>query len=327
MAIGAIAPLLVGGGMIAGGMLSGSKSDPGSEFMNRAYNEFGMIDDPDLAELRYQVQQLELQGIITPEDAQTIMQDPSLMRQVVGSPEAKSAQMQALSGLQDIVAGQGMTAADKATLAEINSQQAAQERGSREALAMSARERGVGGSGVDLVNQMIAQQESAGRGSQAGLDVAKMAQERALRALTETGQLGGQIESQQFGEESAKAQAQDAINRFNAANKQNVELTNVASRNTAQAQNLAERQRIADTNVGLANEKARIDADARQKQFENALKIAAGKTGQLSNMATGARETAAGNQAFQGSMIGAGGQILSKADLSGLFGKKKKEEE
>ena len=317
-------PALIGAGLAtAGAMGAFDKGDPGSKFNNAAYSEFGNITTPSVAELQYQIQQLQLQGIITPEEADTIMQDPTLMTQVLGSPQAKAAQMTALSQLQDIGAQGGMTTGDKATLAEINAANAAKERGSREALAMNARERGIGGSGIDMVNQLIQQQSQAGQENLQGLEVAKTAQQRALDAIAQSGQLGGQIESQQFGEEAAKAAAQDAINKFNAANKQNVGELNVAARNTAQAQNLAEKQRIADTNVALANQKAAADAATKQQNFENKLKIAAGKTGQLSNLATGARKTQAGNTAMQGSLIGAGGQILAQ---SNLFGAKKKKE-
>jgi len=54
------------------------------------------------------------------------------------------------------------------------------------------------------------------------LDVSAQAQSRALQALMQGGQLGGQIRQQDFGEQSEKAQAQDAINRFNTANRQQV---------------------------------------------------------------------------------------------------------
>jgi hypothetical protein len=309
----AIAPYLIGGGLLAAGQLLGNEGDAGSEFLNKAYNEFGSVNQPLLSELQSRVEFLTQQGIITPEMAQSIMQDPSLMEKVTGSPEAQSAQMQALSQLQGISTQGGMTTGDKATLAEINAANAAKERGSREALAMNARERGVGGSGIDMVSQMINQQSAAGNENLQGLEVAKTAQQRALDAIAQSGQLGGQIEGQKFGEQSAKASAQDAINKFNAANRQNVEMTNVGSRNTAQAANLAEKQRVADTNIAIGNKKAADDAAARQTQFQNRMQIAAGKTGQLQNMATGARDTAGKNLQFQGQMIGTAGNVLANA--------------
>jgi hypothetical protein len=277
-----------------------------------------------------QVESLKLQGIITPEEGDAILQDPSLLANITGSPQAQGAQMQALSKLQEIVGADGLTAADKANLAEVNAEADARSRGSREALAMGARERGVGGSGVDLVSQMIADQAGAGQRNQAGLDVAKMAQERALQAIMKSGELGGQIQGQQFGEQAQKAAAQDAINRFNTATKQQVQSDTVSARNTAQASNLANRQRIADTNVGLANQKAAADAAAKQTQFENQMKIAAGKTGQLSGLATGARENAAQKDAFTGQLIGTGGNLIANTNFSGLsnmFKKKKPGEE
>lgn len=303
--------LLVGGGLLAASQLFGNKGNSGQDFLNKAYGEYNQLTPPTAEELQYQVQQLQLQGIITPQQADAIMQDPSLMAEVIGSPEAKAAQMQALSQLQGISREGGMTAEDKANLAEIQGKNAAAERGSREAIAMNARERGISGSGIDMVNQMLNEQGSAGNQNLQGLEVAKQAQARALAAIQASGQLGGQIEGQQFGEESSKATAQDAINKFNAANKQNVGLTNVATNNAAQEANLREKQRISDTNVALANQKAQADAAAKQLAYENQLKKVAGKTGTLTASATGAEQNQANNLAFQGSMIGAGGQVIA----------------
>lgn len=303
--------LLVGGGLLAGSQLLGNKSDAGEPFSKEALAAFANLKAPTAEELQYQLQQLQLQGIITPQQATAINQDPSILQNINGSPEAQGAQMEALSRLQGIGEEGGMTTADKANLADIQGQNSAAERGSREALAMNAKERGVSGSGIDLVSQMINQQDSAGRANTAGLDVAKMAQQRALDAIQQSGQLGTQIQGQQFGEEAQKATAQDAINRFNTANRQDVVNRNVTANNAAQAQNLAEKQRISDTNITNANTKAQADAAAKQKAYEDQVQIAAGKSGQLTNLATGARENAAGNQAFQGKMIGTAGAVLA----------------
>lgn len=67
------------------------------------------------------------------------------------------------------------------------------------------------------------------------------------------GNLGGTMRAQDFSEDSAKAQAKDAISKFNAANTQNVQASNIADRNQAQATNLQNKQTIAAQNVTLRN--------------------------------------------------------------------------
>ena len=63
---------------------------------------------------------------------------------------------------------QGLTAIDRAALADIQNELARQERGQREAILANMAQRGISGSGQELASSLLAGQESAQRASQEG---------------------------------------------------------------------------------------------------------------------------------------------------------------
>ncbi len=233
---------------------------------------FKDMETPNTEGMRLQLEQYVQQGILTPEDAETIMLEKSNMEGITLDPRMKQAQMDALSQLQEIGSEGGLTPMDKAKLARIASEEQTQSRGAREAILQNARERGIGGSGIELMSQMQNQQDSATRQSQRDLDVAGMAQQRALDAIMQAGQLGGQMGQQEFGQQAQVAGAQDAISRFNAQNQQNVINQNVQNRNAAQAANLTANQNIANQNTGQNNQQQQYNKQLEQQKFDNDLK-------------------------------------------------------
>lgn len=291
----------------------GGKASGGDKERGLALAEFLKLKAPNAEDLTYQLDEMVQQGLLQPEQAQAILQDPSALESMNLDPGAMNAQLEALNQLQDISRNGGMTDVDKARLANIQSQMGAQERGSREAIMMNARERGVAGGGAELAAQFANQQASADRANLEGLNVNAQAQQAALEAIKASGAMGGQIRGQQFGEASTVASAKDAINRFNTANRQDVVNANTAARNAAAAQNLSEKQRVADSNVGLRNQEREIGANARQQGYDNALNKASGIAGQYQNIANAADERRKQRQAFTGGVIGAAGQAASGA--------------
>jgi len=241
-------------------------------------NSFDDLKTPAIEDMQVQLELLVQQGLMSPQQAQAMMQDPSMFEQISEDPSLRNAQLQALSELQDISSSGGMTAMDKAQLAEIQGNLNNQERGSREALMQNAQSRGVANSDMALAQQMLNQQQSAQRGSQQGMDVAAQAQQRALEAIMQSGQLGGQIRNQDFSQNAQKAQAQDMINQFNTQNKQNVNLANTQANNSAQQYNLDQRQNISNQNVGLRNQQQMQNKSLIQQDFDNRYKKAGGKS-------------------------------------------------
>lgn len=287
-------------------ILSFGASDKAAGATQDAVNQFNGIKTPDIESMQLQLQQLVSQGILKPEDAQTYLQQQSSLNGITLDPKLQQAQMDALSGLQDISQNKGLTDMDKAQLAQIQSGEDIAARGKREAITQNAQQRGLGGSGIELLSQMQNQQDSANRKSARDTDVAGMAQQRALAALQSAGTLGGNIANQSFNQQATVANANDAINRFNTANQQQVGLANTAAHNTAQGANLTNAQNISNANAQIANQQQANNKNLAQQNFQNQTSLAAGKAGVLQNQANMYGQEAAGNKQLLGTLIGAG---------------------
>jgi len=233
--------------------------------IDRAAGYYEGIQAPELRAL-----ELEQVGEMSPEEARAFLSEGTAYEDISVDPRLAQAQKDVLGDLQLIADEGGLTAEDRSFLSQIASQERTQERGAREAILQGAAERGVGGSGLELQQQLIAQQESAGRQSERDLSVAAMAQKRKREALQQSAQLAGNIRGQEYGEQAQLASARDAIDRFNLANQQNVEFTNVGARNQAQQFNL-------QTAQDIANKRAIYDAGLDQQRFQNQMMITEGR--------------------------------------------------
>lgn len=146
-------------------------------------------------------------------------------------PALKEKQMRALGGLDEIVDGGGLTLKDQANLQKMRTDTAAGDRGRRDAIRQNMAARGMGGGGMDLLAQLQSNQAATDRDAQTGLDTAAMAQERALNAMMQQGQMAGSMRGQDFDEQSRIAQARDAIAQFNAQNANMMSLENARFKN------------------------------------------------------------------------------------------------
>ena len=240
------------------------------------------------------------------------------MGDVSTDPRLKAAQMGALSSLQDISSSGGLTTMDKAKIEAVTSRFGQEARGAREAILQRQAEMGRTGSGMELAAQLQNQQDSATRASQEGLDIAALAEQRALDAISQGGELSGQIRGQEFGEKSAIAEAKDAMDKFNLEHLRSNEEANVGRRSAADAANLSERQRVADTNVEIAGQNRKSIVDARQTAFENEMTKRKAIADALAAKAQQQIERQKQKSAFAGNLMGAAGTVgagmLSKSD-------------
>lgn len=275
---------------------------------------FEGVELPNTDEMRLQLQELVQQGVLSPEQAEAQLTGRSEMDSITLDPKLKTAQMDALMGLQDISSSGGMTDMDRANLNRIQNEENTAARGKREAILQNAQARGIGGSGLELMSQMQNQQDSATRASQRDMDVAGKAQERALQALIQGGQMAGNIQGQDFNQQAQQAQSNDAISKFNAQNKQQTNMFNVGARNDAQAQNLASKQRVSDQNTNLQNQQQQYNKQLLQQRYENELKKKSGQAGiaQANSAAAGANSQAQADA--NNKMIGIGMSAAAMSD-------------
>ena len=217
----------------------------------------------------YTPEELVQQGLISPEDYQAVLQSGTAFSDLIGSEEAKTAQLDVLRRLQDISSEGGLTAMDRQQLDKIKSETATQERGQRDAILQNAAQKGMAGSGVELVSNLVNQQGSANRAAQAGTDVAAMAQKRALEALLQSGNVASNIDTAETNRQTQIARAKDAIAQFNANAAGVAANNNTQARNDAQVRNLNAAQTIANQNLENRNVAQERNLNLPQAQFEN----------------------------------------------------------
>ena len=244
--------------------------------LDQLRQQYGSTMPPNLLNMIPQLENFVLSGEMTPDQANAYLVEQSAAMGVKPPRELVEKQYETLNQLQRIGTEGGLTAMDKAQLEEIRGQVAADEKAARGALQQQAAERGITGSGMELAGRMMAQQGAAERGSKMATDVAALAQKRAMDALAQTGQLSTNMRGQDVQEQMDRANALDAIAKFNAQMKGQTELANVDARNRAQAANLAAKQDILNRNVEQRNAQRMMPITFAQQDYENKQKQLAG---------------------------------------------------
>jgi hypothetical protein len=310
------------GGIIGGigGLFGGgdAEEEEAKRLRNEALREIQGLSLPTIEELQIQLETLRSQGELTPELEQAFLQEASKMEGISSDPRLKEAQMGALAKLQQL-GSEGLGAQDRLRLNDARRTVATDARARDEAILQNMASRGAGGSGVELAARLSSSQGQADRAGQEADRIAAMANQQALEAIMKGGQLGGDIRSQEFNQASQVAQAQDAINRFNAANRQNVEGINVAARNNAQMQNLQNAQRIADSNVGTRNAQNKYNRDVVTDDYNRRLNKAKAVANQSETSATAAQAYADRANSEVGGVISGLSGAIAGAGQAGLF--------
>lgn len=278
MPAAAIAPAAGIAGGIAGQLLSSGDQAAAGADMAAAQAAYANIAQPTIAEQQWQLAQEQAAGSLQPASEGTYTMGSNAMAGIQTNPQYAQAQQAALASLAQQGQG-GLTAQERANLINSNQAIAGNVNAQNAAINQSMAARGMGGSGVQLAAQLANSQGGANQASTNANNINAQAQNTALQALSQQGGLATQMQGQQFGQQAAIAQAQNAINQFNTANTQNVAGTNTQYQNQAQAANLANAQNIANTNVGLTNQQQAHNTGLYQQQFQDQMAQAQGMAG------------------------------------------------
>ena len=311
----AISPALIAGITgLAGGLIgqSAGKGGPSQQALAQLAAEVKGISVPELYEMEITVQDLLALNLVSQEEAEALSQDPSLLAAFTTDSTVKNAYMDALNTWQSLADQGGLSDTDKARLSDIEQRMAIKERGAREAILQQAHQRGIGGSGLELAQQLISQQEAAGRRSMEGLDVAARAEQRALEALARQEGLAKDIRGQDFAEASKKSEAQDIINKFNVQDARRVRDENIARKAQVDQANWENQQRISEANTMRRQKEDERRANLRQQKFTNQLAKAqarAGIQGDRGSLESAAKKAEAG---IYGGTLGTVGTILNR---------------
>lgn len=252
-------------------------------------------------------------GFLAPELEQAVNLGPSKMEGISTDPALRQAQLNALDKLSGIGAAGGMDAQFLSNAAQLQNDINTNLQGQTGAIEQNLATRGMSGGMSELVSKQLAAQQAANRQAQMGLDFKAQAEQRQLDALIKSGQLGGQMQAQDFGQKSQVASAQDQIARFNAANTQDVMSRNVGAKNQAQSYNLGVGQDVANKNVGSKNEAKGYNLNLAQQQYDNELKKRGLMSGARQDLANQYRGEADRNVGFVGNLISSGSKYAGGA--------------
>lgn len=267
--------------------------------MREAAKRLENVNLPDIEKMKLILEAPTLVGELTAQElGRTELEGISL------DPRLREAQFAALEQMSKRGA-EGMTEEDRIVFRQFMDQAAAEDKSRTANIIAGMEQRGMADSGTSLAAQLQQQQANFQAAQQKAAQMYLASQQAKQNALMQTAQAAGQMEQQQFGRQSQVISAQEVINQFNAANRQNV----------AQ-QNLGQRQRIAEQASAIRNQEQMFNKNLAQQQFENEMRKAGGLSQASTNMAQmyagQAQAQAAANQAVTGALIEGGAKVGAK---------------
>lgn len=141
---------------------------------------------------------------------------PTAMNDVSVDPRYKDQQLAQLSALAELRDKGGLNLTDKANLQGIQNDEAAQAQAGRASIMQQAQMRGTGGGNMAIMDMLNANQGSANRQSQRDMQIAGMAQDRALQAGNMAANQASGMSKQDFDQQAQVAAARDTAAKFNA---------------------------------------------------------------------------------------------------------------
>ena len=264
---------------------------------------------PDMAK-RAILEQYKSAGTLTPDLEKAIGLGPSAVAGIGEDSSLRGAQLAALQQYQQ--AGQtGQTAQDQMNNLKAVNQVNADNQSRQASILQGTQARGEGGSGPAIAAQLLAAQGAANTESEQGLQLAAQGNSARMQALSQAAGLGGQLRSQDFGVNQAKANAADQFQRFNIQNQQAVVNQNVGVNNQAQAYNLQNAQGIANQNTVASNQETLRQKQGEMQNFQAEMArnqtIANARLGQATQLNDQANQIAGQASQFGTGLSGAAG--------------------
>jgi len=253
-------------------------------------NKIGM--PPDLS-ARVLQEEFKRQGVYEPDIEEDIQMAASQVAIIQEDPSLRDAQLGALTSMQD-VARTGFDTATEADIRAARGDIGEDVQGKLGQIQQQMAARGQGGSGTELAMQLQAAQEGDRRASEESDRMAAMASQNALNAIAQSGEMAGNMRSQDFNVDATRAGAADQFSLADWAQQNARQTANVGTLNDAQRINLGEAQRIADANVGMENTERQRMNQAKQDQWDRKLQQAEAKANVWSGMGTNALEAGLG---------------------------------
>lgn len=249
----------------------------------QAYDQIVAVGaPPDLAK-QIVLDQFKQVGLMTPQLEQAINLGPSKVANIQEDPALRQAQMGALTQMQGM-AKSGFSPQDYAALLQQTNSINSAAQAKQNQIIQDMQSRGLdarGSSGAELAARLAGAQGANNQQQQAGLDIAGQASQRALQAMSNAGQMSGQLRGQDFSNAMAKANAADAFRQFDVQNQLAQQTRNTAAQNAAQEYNLNNAQNIANMNTQQTNAERYRQAEAQRQYWQDQMSQATAKSNAL----------------------------------------------
>lgn len=193
IAIGAGLGALAG---LIGYLIESGHEEEANQILATARNKYGSLDDSAVKKAAGEVL------------------GPTNLAKIQADPHYRAVQDDALAQLSH-QSRTGLSLSDKANLADSMDSAGQEAKHSREAIQSNFAQRGMGGSANEFASALEGQQEGANRASQNARHIAGDSADRALRALSQSAQMAGGLESTDYNRQADVAKEQDSIDRFN----------------------------------------------------------------------------------------------------------------
>lgn len=312
-------------GSIIGGQQAAKESKAAraqaADFTNKAIAALEKVGIPSIEAQKIALETPEMVFNYVPELEQEFPELKSQFDQIKTDPRLQQAQVEALAGLQSR-ADAGLTPEEQAEISALRRGTAQQEAARQASILQNMEQRGLGGSGAELMSRIASSQAAAQQASVDAEREAALISQRKLEALQQLGSMAQSQQAQQYGQEAQKASALDEIARLNQAARYNIQSSNVGAQRQAQLAQQELKQQLENQRAATANQEQMYNKELQQQRFQNEM----AKAGAAASAYTGAGQqalqagqTAAANKQAMWSGIGQAG--MGAAQLYGATSK------
>lgn len=300
-------------------VFTGGKSGEASEAHRKALEALQAVAAPTTSDLTLpELQKYAVAQNMTPAQTQAFLQANNAFNDQNIGQTGTQAQIAAINRLAEVAdAGAEGSATQRAQIAKVNQDAARNLAGQRGAIDQQAQARGVS---PGMLQAALGSQR-AGEGLQDAHMAALQAQgqnyQQALAAMASGASAGNSLQGQQNTQANTVAQAQNAMQQFNAANQQQAAGQNAGYQQQANMQNTQNANQTGAANTGLANQRTQYNANLPQQVFNNNLQKASGVAGQYGNIANNATQQGQQNMGIYGGLIG-GAATLAGGPIAGM---------
>lgn len=220
------------------------------------------------------------------------------LKDIAIDPRLRANQMNQIAELEGL-SKTGLGTIDRISLDEAQSEATQADKSRRASLLSQMAQRGTLDSGAALVAQLQSSEAANQQAMQQAQNIAKQASGNRMNAINMLANQSANLEKADYGRAADTATAQDAIQRFN-----------VGTRNTTNANNLSNKQDLANTKASNANTQERYNKALIGDDYSNRLNRASAIAGLNNSQAANRAQSTLTAGAGEANMYGQVGQAL-----------------